>query len=175
MIYPQSILDLERSEEIYCLDANVLIEAWQHYYSPDFCKEYWERLNELGLKRRIFIPEAVRDEVLKTEDDLASWLKKSDIRILNLTGNVTKCLQSIYAKDPIHYNLVDNMKYRSLADPWLIAHAMDMNATVVTKESMVTASNKRIRIPNVCQNMGIKCINDYQFIREIGINFDCKI
>ncbi|MGM0531632.1 MAG: DUF4411 family protein [Bacteroidota bacterium] len=26
----------------YCLDANVLIQAWQKYYSPDICPGYWE-------------------------------------------------------------------------------------------------------------------------------------
>jgi hypothetical protein len=41
--------------EIYCLDANVLIQAWQKYYSPKFCPDYWELLNELGKQGRIFL------------------------------------------------------------------------------------------------------------------------
>lgn len=34
----------------YCLDANVLIQAWQKYYNPKFCPSYWDILNELGEK-----------------------------------------------------------------------------------------------------------------------------
>jgi len=70
---------------------------------------------------------------------------------------------------------VDNTKARSLADPWVIAHALYENATVVTKEEKVTAINSnRIKIPNVCDEMGIKWINDFQFIEEMNIKFQCS-
>ncbi len=55
---------------IYCLDTNVLIQAWRDYYSPKFCPDYWAVLNELGTQGRIFIPEMVYDEISRTEDDL---------------------------------------------------------------------------------------------------------
>ncbi len=29
-------------EKKYCLDANVLIQAWQKYYSPKICPGYWD-------------------------------------------------------------------------------------------------------------------------------------
>ena len=32
----------------YCIDANVLIQAWQKYYNPKFCPDYWNILIELG-------------------------------------------------------------------------------------------------------------------------------
>lgn len=161
---------------VYCFDANVLIEAWQKYYSPKFCPQYWEVLNSLGEAGRIFIPEAVFDEITRTEDDLCKWLKESKIPVRKIDGNITKCLQNIYAKDPSHKNLVDNIKGRSLADPWVIAHALSENATVVTKEVKISASNSpKIRIPNVCENMGITWINDFEFILEINIKFDCRI
>lgn len=60
-------------------------------------------------------------------------------------------MHKIFHKDSIHQTLVDNQKRRSLADPWIIAHALDENAIVVTKEEKVTATNsKRIKITNVC-------------------------
>ncbi len=40
--------------DIYCLDANALIQAWQKYYAPRICPDYWEVLNELGIKRKSF-------------------------------------------------------------------------------------------------------------------------
>lgn len=160
---------------IYCLDANVLITAWNSYYSMKFCPEYWDILNELGKQRKIFLPDAVKDEILKTEDDLSAWLKQSDILIRKVDGSVTKCLQEIYSANPLHETLVDNIKGRSLADPWLIAHAMNESATIVTKEMKTLSDSKRIRIPNVCENMNIRCINDFEFIEELSIRFNCKI
>ncbi len=160
----------------YCLDTNVLIEAWQKYYSPKFCPDYWKILNELGSEGIIFIPEAVKDEIARTDDDLAAWLKKSKIPVLSISETVTKCLQDIYAKDPLHKYLVDNIKLRSLADPWVIAHAISEKATVVTKENKETALNtKRIKIPNVCDNMGVRWINDFDFIKELNLSFTCKL
>lgn len=82
----------------------------------------------------------------------------------------------IYLNNPAHQNLVDNTKARSLADPWVIAHALHENATVVTKEEKVTAlSSNKIKIPNVCDNMGIKWINDFQFIDDLDIKFKCSL
>ncbi|HMI64663.1 MAG TPA: DUF4411 family protein [Cyclobacteriaceae bacterium] len=160
----------------YCLDANVLIQAWQKYYSPRFCPAYWEVLASFGSSNKIFLPEQVYDEIVKAEDDLAAWLKESKIPIHKTTTGVTEKLKVIYATNPIHQYLVDNTKQRSLADPWVIAHAMDGNATVVTKEEKVLApSTTRIKIPNVCDNMNVPCINDFQFIQEVGIQFACTL
>jgi hypothetical protein len=162
--------------KIYCLDANVLIQAWQKYYSPKLCPTYWEILNDLGSKGRIFIAEEVFNEITRTEDELCEWLKASKIPVRNISENVTRCLQAIYAKDASHTSLVDNTKSRSLADPWIIAHAMNENAIVVTKEEKITASNSnKIRIPNVCENMGVTWINDFEFILELKIQFSCTL
>jgi len=160
----------------YCLDTNVLIQAWQKYYSPKYCLDYWSVLNNLGKQGIIFISKMVYDEIDKTDDDLSKWLKKSDIPVLKIDGQVTECLTKIYETNPVHKNLVDNIKQRSLADPWVIAHALKENACVVTKEVKETASNStRIKIPNVCDNMKISCINDFQMIEELNIKFSCNI
>ena len=56
----------------------------------------------------------------------------------------------------------------------MIAHAINEKACVVTKEEKVKAINsKRIKIPNVCDNMGVKWINDFQMIEELNIKFSC--
>ena len=160
----------------YCLDANVLIQAWQKYYNPKFCPDYWNILIELGKQDKIFIPELVCEEITRTEDDLSRWLKASKIPIKKITEPVTICLQKIYSANPVHKNLVDNIIGRSLADPWVIAHSIFENAIVVTKEEKITALNsKRIRIPNVCDNMGVRWINDFQFIEELDIKFKCTL
>ena len=160
----------------YCLDANVLIQAWQKYYSPKFCPDYWKLLNELGLNKMIFLPQIVFEEIIRTEDDLAEWLKSSGIQRHKIDEPVTQCLKRIYDANPIHQFLVDNTKQRSLADPWVIAHALKENACVVTKEEKVTAINTtKIKIPNVCDNMGVRWINDFQLVEELNIQFSCTL
>lgn len=158
--------------EKYCLDANVLIEAWQKYYSPKFFPEYWDMLNDLGNRDRIFLPGLVAEEIFKTDDGLSNWLRQSKIPIQPITEGIAAALTSIYATNADHKFLVDNTRQRSLADPWVIAHAMACKACVVTKENFETAVNsKRIKIPNVCENMGVRWINDFQFIGELKLKF----
>lgn len=163
-------------EKRYCLDTNVLIQAWQKYYSPGLCPDYWDVLNTLGSRNRIFMPEMVYAEIVKTDDDLSKWLKSSNIPIRKIDENVASCLKNIYTADPKHKFLVDNTKARSLADPWVIAHALNENAVVVTKEEKVTAVNTtKIKIPNVCEKMNVSWMNDFQLVKELGIKFSCVL
>jgi predicted nucleic acid-binding protein len=167
---------MSKQSRKYCLDTNVLIQAWQKYYSPRFCPDYWKVLNDLGSQGRIFLPQMVFEEITRTDDDLATWLKKSDIPEYKIDEHVTECLKKIYANNPVHKNLVDNTKQRSLADPWVIAHALKEGAILVTKEEKITATNTtKIKIPNVCDNMGVLWINDFQFVEELNIQFSCRI
>lgn len=155
----------------YCLDANVLIEAWQKYYSPVLCPDYWKVLDDLGSEGRIFICQEVYEEIVKTEDHLSLWLKRSNIPVRKANELVIESLKKIY-KTPAHTKLVDNTKNRSLADPWVIAHAMDSNSVVVTKEEKVTQANStKVKIPNVCDNVGVRWINDFEFAQELNFRF----
>ncbi len=159
---------------LYCLDANVLIQAWRKYYSPKLCPSYWEVLDGLGAAGRLFIPAAVAEEIKRGEDELQKWLKASRIVVRPITGMVTQNWAAILAKDPKHQHLVDNVKGRSLADPWVIAHAMTENAVVVTKEELMTAANSnRIKIPNVCEAMGVRWVDDFGMLEELGVRFTC--
>jgi predicted nucleic acid-binding protein len=167
---------MSMTDKKYCLDANVLIQAWQKYYSPRICPTYWDMLDYLGTQNIIFMPEMVYDEFVRTDDELSEWLKTSQIPIKKIDEQVTKCLKDIYSADPNHKFLVDNTKARSLADPWVIAHALREKAVVVTKEEKVTALNStKIKIPNVCDKMNVTWINDFQLIEELGIKFNCEL
>ena len=162
--------------KIYCLDSNVLIQAWQKYYSPKLCPSYWEKLNQLGSEGKIFISKMVFDELTKTDDDLSKWVREGNIEVKKLTADVTNAVSQIYAADPMHKFLVDNKKGRSLADPWVIAHAIVDKAIVVTKEEKVTAANnkKGLKIPNVCDNMSIPWLTDFDMLNDLEITFACK-
>jgi predicted nucleic acid-binding protein len=167
---------MSKQHQKYCLDANVLIQAWQKYYSPKFCPDYWTLLNQLGIDDRIFIPQIVFQEITHTEDELSDWLKGCKIPIIPIDGPVSECLKKIYEANSLHQYLVANNGQHSLADPWLIAHALNKNAIVVTKEIKDSYNNPtKIKIPHVCDNMGVRWINDFEFVEELGIKFTCSL
>jgi hypothetical protein len=65
--------------------------------------------------------------------------------------------------------LVDTLKGRSQADPFVIATAMEWQAVVVTGEVRGTA--EKPRIPFVCDAEGVRCISFLDMIRELKLTF----
>jgi len=154
----------------FCLDTNVFIQAWDKYYAIDFAASYWDKLDELAQTGIVFATEEVKREIWKTDDDLKSWLEPREYFFRPIDALVIECLQTIYRNEN-NRRLVDSSKFRSVADPWVIAHAMAEKAVVVTKENYETNPTKRVKIPNVCEALGIKCIDDFQLIRRLNLRF----
>ncbi|OXU15037.1 DUF4411 family protein [Sedimentisphaera salicampi] len=154
----------------YCLDTGVFIEAWTKYYAFDFFPEYWEKLDNLARDGVVFATEEVKNEIEKIDDELKEWLSEKHYFFKRINDEVQNCLIKIY-ENPTHHRLVDNIKGRSIADPWVIAHAMAEDAVVVTKEGSAPPRTPRIKIPNVCDNLGVECIQDYEMVRRLGIKF----
>lgn len=155
---------------IYCLDTNVFIQAWTKYYHIDFFSDYWRKLDELAQAGEVFATSEVKREIDKIDDTLKDWLGKRDYFFKDIDDNVQRCLAEVF-QDPNHHRLVDSTKQRSIADPWVIAHAMAEDAIVVTKEQFEINITKKIKIPNVCEAMGIEWIDDFEMVRRLGMQF----
>ncbi len=155
------------SETTYCMDANALIEPWNKYYSPSI-SNYFDILEQLIAEGRIFCPEEVALEIEKGDDLLFKWLKKNEsVFVKKINIDVQYKVRKILAKFP---RLIDSKKQRSMADPWVVAHAWSSNAVVVTKE-FPADSIKKCKIPDVCDYFNIPWMDDIRFVTEIGITF----
>ena len=155
----------------YCLDTNVFIEAWNKYYSMELSPGYWDVLDDLAQKGIIFCTQEVKFEIEKVDDKLTKWIKNRNYFFKDITEDVQVHLRKVLR----FKRLVDSSKTRSVADPWVIAHAMAENAVVVTKEEPTPILAKKIKIPDVCKKLGIECINDFQFLNKIGVQFNPSI
>jgi len=154
---------------LYCLDTGVLIEPWNKHYSPELCPEYWEILDDLAKKGVVFCTFEVRRELEKEDDGLYAWAKEKPHLFREVTDDVNANMKKIMASHP---ELVDDKKGRSLADPWVIAHAMADKAIVVTTEM---PASKKIKIPDVCIAYKIPWIPEFEFAKKIGVRFSAKI
>ena len=159
------------NEVLYCLDTNVLIEAWNKHYSMDLCPQYWDILDQLAEQGRIFCTMEVKRELEKTDDALYAWAKEHPHLFREVDEATQECLIKIMHSHP---KLVDNIKGRSLADPWVIAHAKATGAVLVTKESF-SNSAKRIKIPDVCATYGVRCVDEFVFLTQAGIRFQASL
>lgn len=153
----------------YSFDTNALIEPWNKYYTLKIVSDYWDILDNLAKEKIIFCSIQVKYEIDKIDDKLKKWVSNRPYLFREVTDEVNQHLRDILASHP---ELVDSKRGRSLADPWVIAHALAENAVVVTKEGLAP---KKVHIPDVCRDLGVQCISDHDFVNEIGIEMSAII
>ncbi|MCL2780448.1 MAG: DUF4411 family protein, partial [Actinomycetia bacterium] len=61
---------------MYLLDTNVLIEAKNRYYAFDIAPGFWDWLDRAHGQSLACSIDAVRDELLDGNDELAEWAKQ---------------------------------------------------------------------------------------------------
>jgi len=155
----------------YALDTNVLIHAWRDLLPMDVAPGFWARIDELGRDGTVIISVEIVKELEKRDDDLLAWIKArtfmhqdSDEAVQDLVGDVLAV--EVNQHKP---SLVDPDRPDSDGDVWVIALAKARGATVVSQESSAPASKKKAKIPDVCREMDVRCINLLAFMREVGV------
>jgi len=156
----------------YLLDANVFIQAKNLHYGLDFCPAFWNWLIAENANRNVFSIERVQDEILAGGDELADWADergadfflKPDASLLPALGTVSACAAAqTYESAAVNTFLL-------VADYYLVAHALAHGYTVVTHEKAAT-STKKIKIPDACIGLGVKCVTPYEMLRTERARF----
>ena len=156
----------------YLLDANVFIQAKNLYYGLDFCPAFWEWLIARNAAGLVFSIERVGDEIEAGADDLAKWAAdrgpgffvKPDAAILPALGSVSAwATGQRYEPAAVNTFLQD-------PDYYLVAQSLAHGHTVVTHE-IASTSTKRIKIPDACIGLGIKCMTPFEMLRRERARF----
>jgi hypothetical protein len=155
----------------YLLDANTLIEAKNRYYQMSICPGYWDWLRKANHAGEVVSIRSVRDELLRGNDALAEWTKGHAPLFLEESDQAT---QTAFAQVAQHVaSTAPQMKAGALdeflggADPWLIAKAMTINATVVTHEQLNLAARRKFLIPNVFQHFGVSFVDTFELLNAL--------
>jgi hypothetical protein len=156
----------------YLLDANVFMQAKNLHYGFDFCPAFWEWLIENNKEKLVISIEKVGDEVNAGADDLAVWASqrgsefflKPDAAILPALASVSTWVTSQ------NYEPAAVSTFLQLADYYIVAHALAYNHTVVTHE-IIAATVKKVKIPNVCIGLNIKCMTPFEMLRNERARF----
>jgi hypothetical protein len=112
----------------------------------------------------IFVIEEVVRELEKKEDGIHKWIKLHGMMIVPIDGQIQKLVVEIMSK---YSRLVDSKKNRSVGDPWVIALAQSRGLAVVTGEK-ATGNVAKPKIPDVCKDLGLSCIEIIDFFRKQG-------
>lgn len=156
----------------YLLDANVFIQAKNLHYGFDFCPAFWEWLVERNISQRVFSIDKVADEIAAGDDDLKAWAQKQSAGFFLMTdANVAAQFRKVseWAKSQ-NYEPVAINTFLQVADYYLVAHALAGKFVVVTHE-VPSGSIRRIKLPNVCAGLGLRCMNPYEMLRRENARF----
>lgn len=156
----------------YLLDADVFIQAKNLHYGLDFCPAFWEWLITNNMAGLVFSTEKVGDEIEAGADELSKWAKvrgpgffvKPDAAILPALGTVSSWATS-QGYEPAAVNT-----FLQVADFYLVAHALAHKHTVVTHE-IASTSTKKIKIPNACIGLSVKCMTPFEMLRHERARF----
>ena len=151
---------------LYCVDTSAWLDGWRRHYPADVFPSMWRKIEEQVAAGIIVSSEDVYIELGKKDDDLHKWIQSRKQMLIAPSEAIQQKVANLLAKYP---RLVDTLKGRSQADPFVIATAGELNAAVVTGESGGTL--EKPRIPFVCQTEGIKCISFLEMIRELKLTF----
>ena len=156
----------------YLLDANVFITAKNLHYGLDSCPAFWDWLIANNASGRVFSIEKVGDEVLALADELSAW---ADARgpgfFLRPDAEVFPALAAVSAwASGQRYEAAAVSTFLQVADYYLVAHSLAGQHTVVTHE-IPSTSMRRIKIPNACIGLGVKCMTPYEMLRRERARF----
>ena len=156
----------------YLLDANDFISAKNLHYGFDFCPAFWQWLDDCNADGMVFSVEKVGDEVRAGADDLAnSAAARGASFFLPLSPSVVTSLAavSVWATGK-NYDPAAVSTFLSIADYYLVCQAHAGQHTIVTHEKPA-ASTKKIKIPDACIGLGIRCITPYEMLRNERARF----
>ncbi len=150
----------------YLLDANVFISAKNLHYGLDFCPAFWDWLVTGNKSGRVFSVEKLGDELQALGDELSEWAaKRGNGFFLPPDDSVFPAMAEISAwttRGQYEPAAVDT--FLKVADYYLVAQARSGGHAVVTHE-VPSASTRKIKIPNACIGLGIKCMTPYEILR----------
>ncbi len=156
----------------YLLDANIFIQAKNLHYGMDFCPAFWEWLIANNAAGTVFSIEKVGDEIEAGGDELSDWAAqrgsefflKPDPAMLPALATV-----STWANGQRYEPAAVNT-FLQVADYYLVAHALAHAHAIVTHEK-ADGATKRIKIPNACIGLSVKCMTPFEMLRHERARF----
>lgn len=164
--------------EKYLIDTNIFIESAYRFYAFDICPGFWYFLNKASNSENIKSIIKVYEELQPDKKELENF--KEELRNKNFFLQIENIKYESYKKVSIalqkmKYSKEAVNKFSSGADYFLIALAYQESYIIVTHESKSkTILKNQVKIPNLCEQLDIECIDIAEFLRREKVQFILK-
>ncbi|WP_309132620.1 DUF4411 family protein [Brevibacterium sp.] len=161
---------------MYLLDANVLIEAKNRYYSFETAPGFWDWLELMHQKSGACSIDAVFEELTVGDDELAHWARQHQDFFREVDRHATRHFAELtgWAVSQSYTDAALAGFTGNNADYLLVAHARGHDFTVVTHERSKPLARKRVLIPDACQAMNVKTLDTFEMLRRTEARFDLR-
>ncbi|MCS6857381.1 MAG: DUF4411 family protein [Sandaracinaceae bacterium] len=158
---------------MYVLDSSVFIQAGRSYYAFDLAPGFWNALIQHAQAGKVRSIDRVEEEINRGNDELKKWAQQHFHPYFESTkqGIVIDAYTEVieWAHHQTQFTAEAKDEFNHNADAWVIAYAKAKKGTVVSQEVYNPAVRRRIPIPNVCKALGVKCIDTFQMLRDLGV------
>ncbi|QCV93952.1 DUF4411 family protein [Acidipropionibacterium acidipropionici] len=161
---------------MYLIDSNVLIEAKNRYYAFDIAPGFWAWLEQAHQQSVACSIEAVRNELLDGNDELAVWAQAHTAFFRPIDQATTQHFGSLTGWSVSrHFTPAALAAFTGNdADYLLVAYARAHHHTVVTHEIASPNARTRVKIPDACSAMGVSTVDTFQMLRRTGACLDLR-
>lgn len=159
----------------YVIDTSAFVHLFKYYYPKRF-PTLWKSFDELVSQNYIVSVKEAYREIQKRNDGVLEWANKHKDIFHQPSEQEAIFISKIFSVPHFQY-LIEKKKLMTggeVADPFVIAKAHSINATVVTLEGFDIKGNLKpnaSKIPNICNHYKIKCVNIEQFMEIEGWKF----
>lgn len=154
---------------MYIADTNIFIRSY-HEMPMDIWITFWQQIAAAANAGLLFSIVPVKEELEKGNDALMQWIKDNLPKnfFIHLDADILSCYKETqnWARKQPHYKESALEDFATLADAYLIATAKAKGATLITYEKSDMNNRKRVKIPDVCQGLGVRYCDLNTFLQE---------
>lgn len=143
--------------------------ALRRIYPLDVFPGAWQAVTQLAECGVIISSSEVLIELQEQEDIVTDWAKNHRTVFIPLRREIQLKAAEILSRFP---NLLDLNNMKSNADAFVIATAIIHDCTVVTEEDPTGNGAKLVKIPNVCNILGVKYMKLLDLFRAEQVRLD---
>lgn len=164
---------------IHLLDSNFFIEAYRNHYPMDVAVGFWNKLIDLAKSGVVISIDKVREELYQNQDALTDWcsshLDESFFQPSDTCIDQYTKVANWASSRSTHYTpaAIAQFLHADEADAWLISKALSDagNAIIVTHERSRPEMKAKIKIPEPCNQLGVKFITPMDMFRSLRVTF----
>ena len=172
---------MQETAEVFLIDSSALVTPYKSYYPFDIAPCFWDQIKENIEIGRIAVLDVVKDEVEKGGDTLSEWINELSIarfidhREAPILAHYSEVLTYIQNCEFYTAHALADWANANIADPWLIATAIEKDFTIITFETSAghlskKYPSKRCKIPDICDVFHAKYENLFSMMRKLSIS-----